>query len=138
MAETATTLVLFAHPAVERARLGPALASAAAARPDVVLHDLYELYPDFTVDVQAEQRALLGAGTVVLQFPLYWYSCPALLKEWMDLVLTHGFAYGAGETRLVGKRLACAVSTGGFDADYGPGGANRFPLTDFLRPLEQT
>ena len=132
------TLVLFAHPAVERARLGPMMAEAAAGMPDVEVRDLYELYPDFTVDVATEQRALKRAGRVVMQFPFYWYSTPALLKEWMDLVLTHNFAYGAKGYALEGKILACALSTGGADYAYGEGGHNRYSVHDFLRPIEQT
>jgi glutathione-regulated potassium-efflux system ancillary protein KefG len=133
-----TTLVLFAHPAVERARLGPMMAEAAATMPDVEVRDLYELYPDFTIDVTAEQRALKRAKRIVMQFPFYWYSTPALLKEWMDLVLTHNFAYGAKGHALEGKRLACALSTGGSDYAYVAGGPNRYSVHDFLRPIEQT
>ena len=133
-----STLVLFAHPAVERARLGPMMAQAAGAMPGVEVRDLYELYPDFTVDVAAEQRALKGAARIVMQFPFYWYSTPALLKEWMDLVLTHNFAYGLKGHALDGKVLACALSTGGADHAYAEDGHNRYSVHDFLRPIEQT
>jgi glutathione-regulated potassium-efflux system ancillary protein KefG len=134
----APVLVLFAHPAVERARLGPMMARAADALPHVVVRDLYELYPDFTIDVSAEQKALKRAAAVVLQFPFYWYSTPAILKEWMDLVLTHGFAYGREGRALEGKHLACALTTGGGPFAYGARGVNRYGIADFLRPLEQT
>lgn len=132
------TLVLFAHPALERARIGPAMVDAALATPGVALRDLYELYPDFTIDVAAEQNALCCARAIVLQFPFYWYSTPALLKEWLDLVLTHGFAYGAKGRALEGRTLACAISTGGPQDAYGGSGQNLYSIEDFLRPLEQT
>jgi glutathione-regulated potassium-efflux system ancillary protein KefG len=133
-----STLVLFAHPAAERARLGPMMAATAQAADGVEVRDLYELYPDFTIDVAAEQRALLTAQSVVMQFPFYWYSTPAILKEWMDLVLTHGFAYGARGHALEGKSLACAISTGGAEFAYAQGGYNQYSIADFLRPIEQT
>jgi glutathione-regulated potassium-efflux system ancillary protein KefG len=69
---------------------------------------------------------------------MYWYSTPALLKEWFDLVWLHGFAYGRGGTALKGKRLLVACSTGGDAEAYGRRGFNRFTVEEFLRPLEQT
>ena len=129
---------MVAHPALERARLGPSMAAAAAAAPGVEFRDLYELYPDFTVDVDAEQAALKAARALVLQFPFYWYSTPALMKEWLDLVLTHGFAYGAKGNALEGKLFACAITTGG-PQDPSPAGADeRYGVEDYLRPLQQT
>lgn len=138
MSDDPQTLVVFAHPALERARIGSAMATAAYAAAGVTVHDLYELYPDFTIDVTAEQNALRSARSLVLQFPFYWYSTPALMKEWLDLVLTHGFAYGATGRALEGKTFACAITTGGPQAAYGEAGQNRYGVDDFLRPLEQT
>lgn len=137
-AALARTLVVFAHPALERARTNPALLAAIQDAPGVTVHDLYEAYPDFTIDVPFEQALLVDHAVIVLQFPLYWYSAPALLKEWLDLVWLHGFAYGQNGTRLRGKTLFCAVSTGGPQDAYGPDGHNRFSVSEFLRPLEQT
>jgi glutathione-regulated potassium-efflux system ancillary protein KefG len=136
--EAVSTLVVFAHPALERARVNAALGDAAARTPGVTFHDLYETYPDFAIDVRAEQKRLCAHELIVLQFPLYWYSTPALLKEWLDLVWLHGYAYGDTGRALEGKTLACAVSTGGRQDAYGPGGGNRYTLEEFLRPLEQT
>lgn len=138
MAEAAPTLVIFAHPAVERARINPVLLGAARAACGAEVRDLYELYPDFTIDVPAEQAALAAARLVVLQFPLYWFSAPAMLKEWTDLVLTHGFAYGEGGRALAGKTLACAFSTGGGAGAFAPGGSHGLAVPDLLRPYEQT
>ncbi len=137
-APAAGVLLVLAHPAMERSRANKAMASAAQDAPGVTLIDLYETYPDFAIDVRAEQSRLISHHTVVLQFPMYWYSTPALLKEWFDLVWLHGFAYGRGGTALKGKRMVVACSTGG-DADaYHRKGPNRFTIEEFLRPLEQT
>lgn len=131
-------LLIHAHPALERARVCPALLAAARAVEGVTVHDLYEAYPDFLIDVEAEQRLLLEHDAIAFQFPFYWYSTPALVKEWLDLVLTHGFAYGHKGTALHGKVLTCALSTGGGGGAYGPTGGNRFTIEEFLRPLEAT
>jgi glutathione-regulated potassium-efflux system ancillary protein KefG len=113
------------------------LLAAAEGAPQVEVRDLYELYPDFIIDIEAEQQALLRHQRVVLQFPFYWYQAPALLKEWLDEVLAHGFAYGEQGQALAGKALACAVSTGGGAAAHQTEGHKRFPIEDFLRPFDE-
>ena len=131
-------LVLLAHPARRRSRVNAAMAEAASRVPGVAVHDLYEAYPRFAIDVDHEQALLLRHEAIVFQHPIYWYSCPAILKEWLDLVLEHGFAYGRGGTALSGKALLSAVTTGGGEGSYGPEGMNRHAITDFLRPFEST
>jgi glutathione-regulated potassium-efflux system ancillary protein KefG len=123
---------------MERSRANKAMADAVRGAPGVTFVDLYEIYPDFVIDVRAEQKRLVSHETVVVQFPLYWYSTPALLKEWFDLVWLHGFAYGRGGTALAGKRMVAACSTGADEMAYDAAGANRFTIDEFLRPLEQT
>ena len=75
---------------------------------------------------------------IILQPPFYWYSAPAIVKEWQDLVLQYGFAYGAGGTALSGKTLMSAITTGGREDSYAGAGMNRFAIDDLLRPFEQT
>jgi glutathione-regulated potassium-efflux system ancillary protein KefG len=134
----ARLLLILAHPAMERSRANQAMLDAARDLPGVTVLDLYETYPDFVIDVWAEQRRLVSHDVVAIQFPMYWYSTPALLKEWFDLVWLHGFAYGRGGTALQGKRMLAACTTGADEAAYHPVGANRFTIEEFLRPLEQT
>ncbi|WP_297510510.1 NAD(P)H-dependent oxidoreductase [uncultured Caulobacter sp.] len=131
-------LLVLAHPALERSRANRALAKAAKGVSGVTFKDLYETYPDFVIDIEAEQAALVSHEVVALQFPLFWYSTPALVKEWLDLVWLHGFAYGEGGEALKGKRLFVACTTGGSAKAYHMQGYNRFTMDEFLRPLEQT
>jgi glutathione-regulated potassium-efflux system ancillary protein KefG len=131
-------LVLLAHPALERSRLNRRLAAALAGLSGVTVHDLYEAYPDLAIDVAREQSLLSAHDTVIFQFPMFWYSTPAILKEWQDLVLTHGWAYGAAGRALDGKRMLCALTTGAQGEAYGPGGHNGCTIDELLRPLEQT
>ena len=135
---TGGVLLVLAHPALERSRANRALAKAVKALPGVTFHDLYETYPDFVVDVEAEQARLTAHDVIALQFPFYWYSTPALMKEWLDLVWLHGFAYGKTGHALRGKRLFVATTTGGGQGLYAAEGGNRFSMAEFLRPLEQT
>jgi putative NADPH-quinone reductase len=95
------TLLLFAHPAYQKSRVNRHLLAAAQQVEGVHIHDLYEEYPNFHIDVPREQNLLLEHDVVVFQHPFYWYSCPALLKEWLDLVLQHGFAFGDEENAVI-------------------------------------
>jgi glutathione-regulated potassium-efflux system ancillary protein KefG len=132
------TLVVFAHPRFEASIVQRRLLDNIRGLPAVTIHDLYYSYPDFHIDVAAEKIRLLEHGIIVLQHPFYWYSVPAILKEWLDLVLEFNWAYGPQGTALQGKFLMSALSTGGDRNAYGPHGRNRFPIDDFLSPLNQT
>ena len=97
------TLVTVVHPRFRSSRVNAALAAAAERTRDVTVRYLYDLYPDGRIDVVAEQAALTAVDRIVLQFPMYWYSSPALLKQWQDDVLTYGWAYGSTGRALAGK-----------------------------------
>ena len=131
-------LILFAHPALEKSRVNSRLAAAVKDLAGVTFNDLYEQYPEFDVDVGREQELLTGADLVILQHPLFWYSTPALLKQWEDLVLEHGWAYGTEGTALQGKRILSAITAGGREEAYQREGHNRFTMAELLRPIEQT
>jgi glutathione-regulated potassium-efflux system ancillary protein KefG len=88
--------------------------------------------------VRREQELLAAHDVVVLQHPFYWYSTPPLIKQWEDLVLEHGWAYGTGGTALHGKWLLSAISAGGPRRAYRAGGYQRFTIRQLLAPLEQT
>jgi glutathione-regulated potassium-efflux system ancillary protein KefF len=134
----ASILVLAAHPHVEHSRVNRRLMRAAAALPTVELRDLYALYPDYLVDVAAEQRALADAQLVVWLQPLHWYGMTPLLKLWVDEVFAFRWAYGPDGHALAGKDLWLVTSTGGGDAAYRPDGTNRYFFDAFLPPYEQT
>jgi len=131
-------LILFAHPAYHRSRANKALAEAVRDLEGVTFHDLYEFYPDLLIDVHAEQDLLRTHDAIVAQHPFYWYSAPALIKEWLDLVLTHGWAYGEQGRALEGKLWMNAVTAGGRQHSYEPEGYNKFSVEELLRPFEAT
>ena len=134
------TVVLCAHPHLEHSRVTRALARAAtsSALPQVAVRDLYTLYPDYLIDVAAEQAALADARLLVWLHPLHWYGMTPLLKLWADEVLAFGWAYGPGGNALRGKDLWLATSTGGSSDAYRPDGLNRYFFDAFLPPYEQT
>src|SRR5947208_761313 len=86
----------------------------------------YHLVLDYDIDVAAEQAAVDAAQLVVMQHPIQWYSMPALMKLWVDEVLTYGWAYGQGGTALQGKDLWLVGTTGGPESSYHPQSYNRY------------
>lgn len=131
-------LVLFTHPALEKSRVQTQLLKTAYSVEGVDVHDLYQEYPDFIIDVERERRLLIAHDIILYQHPLYWYSAPALLKEWQDLVLQYGFAYGRNGSALKGKVLGNVISAGGSKRSYHSGRVNRYSLRELLRPFEQS
>jgi len=131
-------LIQFAHPVLERSRVNRHLIEAVRDLPNVTINDLYELYPDLAIDVAREQKLLDDHDAIVFQHPFYWYSCPAILKEWQDLVLEHGWAYGAGGDHLRGKLTLNAITAGGPKSAYQRDGYNRFTARELLSPWDQT
>jgi putative NADPH-quinone reductase len=131
-------LILFAHPSLDRSEANVELLRASRGRDGVTVVDLYAEYPDYRIDIDREQERLRAHDVVVFLFPLYWYSTPALLKEWQDLVLEYGFAYGHEGNALRGKRFLCALTAGGPESAYRAEGLNHYTLRELLRPLEQT
>jgi glutathione-regulated potassium-efflux system ancillary protein KefF len=134
-------LVLAAHPHLEHSRVNSVLmrrAAASALADRVHVRDLYALYPDYLIDVAAEQQALAAAQLVVWLQPLHWYGMTPLLKLWVDEVFAFGWAYGPGGRALAGKDLWLVTSTGGDEASYAPRGTNRHFFDAFLPPYEQT
>ncbi|MBE9167969.1 NAD(P)H-dependent oxidoreductase [Pleurocapsales cyanobacterium LEGE 06147] len=131
-------LILFAHPALEKSRINRHLIQAVKGMDSVTIHDLYEAYPNLEIDVKFEQDLLLAHDIIVFHHPFYWYSSPAILKEWQDLVLEYGFAYGHSGTALRGKKFLSAITTGGSEQAYRREGYNRFTIRELLIPFEQT
>ncbi len=134
----ARLLVHYAHPGHRFSTVNRAMAAAARGIEGITFVDLYAEYPRHDIDVAREQARLVEADVILVQCPLFWYSTPSLVKEWEDLVLEHGFAYGAGGDRLVGKVWMFALSAAGPEEAYTPDGYQRHPLRAFLTPLEQT
>lgn len=131
-------LVLFAHPKFEHSEVNKALISSISNLENVEIRDLYELYPDFNISIQAEQEALFQSDVIIWHHPIYWYSCPPILKQWIDLVFEFGWAYGPGGIYLKGKYVLNTITTGGSEHAYSSEGRNQYPIERYLLPFEQT
>lgn len=112
MSQPAKVLLLYAHPESQDSVANRVLLKPATQLSNVTVHDLYAHYPDFFIDIPREQALLREHEVIVFQHPLYTYSCPALLKEWLDRVLSRGFASGPGGNQLAGKYWRSVITTG--------------------------
>lgn len=131
-------LILFAHPAFHKSRVNKILLDGLSDLPGVSFHDLYETYPEFDIDVKREQKLLSTHDCIVFHYPFFWYSTPAILKEWQDLVLEHGWAYGKEGDALKGKLFFNTITTGGPKEVYHPERGNHHTIIDLIAPIIQT
>lgn len=131
-------IVYYAHPGQKYSNVNRFMFTEAKKIDGISLVDLYAEYPRFEIDVDREQERLLSNDVIMFQFPLFWYSTPSLIKEWLDLVLEVGFAYGIGGDALKDKRLMLAVSVAGTEEAYTTTGYQQYPLRTFLTPIERT
>ncbi|MFY0252866.1 NAD(P)H-dependent oxidoreductase [Chitinophaga sp. 30R24] len=134
----AKVLINFAHPALEKSRVHVALLREIKGMPGVTFNDLYEQYPSLDIDIPREQQLLEQHDIILLQHPFYWYSGPAIIKQWIDLVLEHGWAYGHTGKALQGKYFGNIISAGGQELSYRPEGHHGHSIHEFLLPFQQT
>ena len=144
------TLIVVAHPSLHgTSRANRCWTEELERHPgEFLVHDIYEVSEQggFTPAAVAAEQALLAAhDLVVLQFPVYWYSCPALLRAWADAVYAFGWAYGVESARpgepgraLAGKRMALAVTVGDEAANYAPDRPVGYTLDQVLAPFYAT
>ena len=130
--------IVYAHPYPSRSRANAALLAAVREVPEVHVRSLYDLYPDFDIDADAERTALENTRLVAFLHPIYWYTVPALLKHWFDTVLVRGWAYGEGGTALQGKDCLWIATTGGDEVAFSASGRHRLPFASFTPVVEQT
>lgn len=131
-------LINFAHPAKGRSNINKALCKAVENIEGVTINDLYSNYPDFLIDVKKEQKLCEEHDVIIFQHPFYWYSTPAIIKEWQDLVLEHSWAYGSKGNALKDKLFLQALTAGGDNSTYQKDGYNSFTIQELTSPFKAT
>ncbi|WP_047789304.1 NAD(P)H-dependent oxidoreductase [Tenacibaculum mesophilum] len=133
------TLMILAHPNLKDSVANKHISTEIAAQFNhFEISDIFNQYPDFKIDVEAEQAKLLAADTIIFQFPFFWYNMPAILKQWFDEVFSFNFAYGSKGDKLRGKNFLLSITVGGPEEAYTPIGYNHFAIEELIRPLQQT
>jgi glutathione-regulated potassium-efflux system ancillary protein KefG len=131
-------LILFAHPALQKSRVNRILIEGLDKLDCVTFHDLYQAYPEIDIDIRFEKELMEQHDIVVFHHPFFWYSTPPILKEWQDLILEHGWAYGSKGNALKDKLFFNVITTGGRREAYTEQGYNNFTIRQLLAPIEQT
>lgn len=130
------TVVFVFHPNLKESRVNKKLSESLSEENNVVVRNIYDIYLNGEIDVQAEQAIMEQADRIVLQFPFYWYSSPSLLKQWEDAVLQYGWAFGANGDKLHGKELLIVTTTGA--TGYSRTESVKYTVEELLRPFQAT
>jgi putative NADPH-quinone reductase len=132
-------LIILAHPNFDKSVANKTIVEQLQKSSlNLEIRNLHALYPDFSIDVKAEQEALLRHDTIVFQYPFYWYNMPAILKQWFDSVFVHQFAYGSQGDKLKGKNFVPSFTVGAFEDQYRTLEKHHFRVPEFCKNLEQT
>ncbi|WP_316736731.1 NAD(P)H-dependent oxidoreductase [Pedobacter aquatilis] len=128
-------LIISGHPNLNQSFANRAvLNEVEKLAPDFKIRDLGSLYPDFMIDIQAEQDALVEADVIVWQFPVQWFTAPAIFKKWQDDVLVYGFAYGSTGKYLKDKKVILSVTVGGEEHEYATDSTYKHTVEEFMLP----
>ncbi|MVN91362.1 NAD(P)H-dependent oxidoreductase [Mucilaginibacter aquatilis] len=132
------TLIIVTHPNISESVINKRwIEELKKLSENYTVHQLYELYPDEKIDVEAEQRLIEQHDKIIFQFPYYWFNAPSLFKKWLDVVMTHGWAYGSKSGyKMEGKKIALAISLGVDESELGESAKYKYTLNELTRPFE--
>lgn len=131
------TLMILAHPQFEHSIANKTISDIVSREePNLEIRNIHQLYPNYQIDVKAEQTALLAHDLVILQYPMYWFNMPAILKIWFDEVFTYQFAYGSKGNKLKGKYLLPSLTIGQPAVNFKE--KDHFLVDDFLQPVKRS
>ncbi len=132
-------LIILAHPKYEKSLANKTIIEALKnSDQNHEIRNIHSLYPDYKIDIRAEQEALLRHQTILLQYPFYWLNLPAILKHWIDEVFEYQFAYGSQGNKLTGKNLIPSFTVGATEQAYSLSGKHRLRIYEFCKGLEHT
>ncbi|NTE01117.1 NAD(P)H-dependent oxidoreductase [Agrobacterium tumefaciens] len=133
------SLIILAHPTFDTSFANKTVINELKnSTSDIEIRNIYELYPDYKIDLKAEQEALLRHKTIVFQYPFYWYNIPAILKQWFDVVFEYQFAYGSKGNKLKGKNFIPSFTVGAPENGYRTLAEHHFRINEFCKNIEQT
>lgn len=130
------TLIIVSHPEIDESGSQQYLKEALPDSSDITFHHLESTYPEGKIDIEQEQQLLQQHDRIILQFPLYWYSSPPMLKHWQDEVLTENFAYGSGGNKIKDKELGLVLVIGMPEKEYQVSGNEGYTLSALTTPYQ--
>lgn len=132
-------LIILGHPNFERSVANKTIIEELQNSDlNIEVRHIEKMYPDDRIDVKAEQAAILRRKTMVLQYPVYWYNMPGILKHWFDVVLDYQFAYGPKGDKVKSKNFLPGFTIGSSEGNYNALGDHHFRVYEFCKNLEQS
>jgi putative NADPH-quinone reductase len=132
-------LIILAHPRFDSSLANKTIIEELQrSKENHEVRNIHQLYPDYKINIQAEQDALLRHDTILLQYPFYWLNLPAILKHWIDEVFAYQFAYGSQGDKLRGKNLIPSFTVGAAEKEYHLSGKHHMRIYEFCKSLEHT
>ena len=137
---TMKTLIVVIHPNLNSSVINKRWVQELQKHPEkYVVHNLYSTYPNGMIDIEKEQQLIESFDKIIFQFPFYWFNCPPLFKQWLDEVLTHGWAYGSKSGyKVQGKKVGLAITAGIDEEEYAAWGKYKYTLKELTAPFELT
>lgn len=133
------TLIVVSHPTIQDSEVNQFLMNEAQKHPEkYTIHHLEQVYPDGQFDIEKEQALVEAHDGLVLQFPIYWFNCPPMMKKWLDEVFTYGWAYGSKGKKLTDRKIGLAISAGAGAEKYAHDGAYHVTIEEVLVPFKAT
>ncbi|NOQ50188.1 MAG: general stress protein [Mycoplasmataceae bacterium] len=134
------TLIILGHPNIKQSNATKAIMDNFSSEKEIKIVDLYKQYSNFQIDIKKEQKNLLEAKNIIFVFPIYWWSCPPLVKKYIDDVITWEFAYGTDDShyKLTGKNSFFITSTGSPKESYTKKGDAGHSLDEYFLPIRRT
>ncbi|CAI2641104.1 NAD(P)H-dependent oxidoreductase [Apilactobacillus kunkeei] len=130
------TLVLVSHPEYDNSMTEAFLKQCQSDIENVDWVVLDNIQTEFTFDKEQEQQRLTQYDRILFQFPMYWYSAPALMKKYEDDVFTKNFIAYEQEGKLKGKEIGIITTLGDPIKDYQVGGREGFSISELLKPYQ--
>lgn len=130
------TLVLVSHPEYDNSMTEAFLKQCQSDIENVDWVVLDNIQKDFIFDKEQEQQRLAQYDRILFQFPMYWYSAPALVKKYEDDVFTKNFIAHEQEGALKGKEMGIITTLGDPIKDYQVGGREGFSISELLKPYQ--
>lgn len=133
--EEKKTVVILDHPSFDRSNVHRRFVEEMRKYPDeILIHNLQSVYPTGKIDAAKEHSIIDNNGSLVFEFPVYWFFCPPKMKEWFDKVLTSDWAFKNGH-HLRGRKVAIAATCGSEEEAYTPEGRHHRSLEEYLNPM---
>ena len=104
--------------------------------PDAEISILDELYPDYKIDTEKEQKKLEKSDIIILQFPLFWYGMPSIMNKWMEDTFKHGWSHGSTGDKLQNKKLIASFTAGAPEEAYQKEGLMGYEIEEYLPSIK--